>query len=200
MIKNVLALLVVFSAFSFMPHNGLHVGDKAPKTNIEMANVKGGNLTLEQAAMENGLCVIFSCNTCPFVIAWEDRYPEIAQLCANTKIGFVLVNSNEAKRSGADSMEKMQEHAKEKGYDFNYVIDKDNVIADAFGATRTPEVFLFNGNMELTYMGAIDDNHGDASKVEDRFLLTNIKNMLAGKPCDPSTTKSVGCTIKRKKS
>lgn len=198
MIKSAFIMLAALTAFSFMPHKGIHVGDKAPKTDVEMENVKGGKLTLESAAMENGLCVIFSCNTCPFVLAWEDRYPEIAKLCANNKIGFVLVNSNEAKRNGADSMEKMTAHAKEKGYDFNYVIDKNNEVADAFGATRTPEVFLFNGNLELAYTGAIDDNHEDASKVEDRFLLSSIKSMLAGKPIDPNTTKSVGCTIKRK--
>lgn len=195
-----LLMLIVTAAFAFMPHNGIHVGDKAPKADVAMKNVtKGGDLSLEQAKMENGLLVIFSCNTCPFVIAWEDRYTQIANLCAANKIGVVLVNSNEAKREGADSMEKMKEHAKEKGYDMlNYVIDENHLVADAFGATRTPEVYLFNGNLELAYTGAIDDNHEDKSKVGDHYLLTSIKTMLDGRACDPSKTKSVGCSIKRK--
>lgn len=194
-------MVAVMAAFAFMPDNDIHIGDKAPKTDVAMKNATlGGELTLEQAKMENGLLVMFSCNTCPFVIAWEDRYTQIADLCKSQKIGFVLLNSNEAKRDGADALDKMKAHAQEKGYDMvNYLVDENHVVADAFGATRTPEVFLFNGDLELAYTGAIDDNHEDKAKVGDHYLLTSIKSMLAGKACDPAHTKSVGCTIKRKK-
>ena len=84
-------------------------------------------------------------------------------------------------------------------YDFRYAIDKNHEIADAFGATRTPEAYLFNRDMVLAYTGAIDDNHKDRKEVEDRYLLTAIKSMLAGQEINPNSTKSIGCTIKRVK-
>ena len=113
----------------------------------------------------------------------------------------MLINSNEAKRDGADSLEEMVKHAKEKGYaDVHYLVDEDHVVADAFGANRTPEVFLFDAEMKLAYQGAIDDNMKEASKVEKPYLTNAIENMVAGKPADPDLTKSIGCTIKRLKS
>ena len=151
--------------------------------------------------MKKGLLVIYSCNTCPWVVAWEDRYNELYKECANEGIGFVLVNSNEAKREGADSMEEMKAHAKEKGYfNFAYVVDENHVLADAFGATKTPDVFLFNEEMKLVYKGAIDDNSKDKNAVEEPYLMNAVKALSAGKEINPATTKALGCSIKRIKS
>ena len=177
----------------------ISIGDNAPKPDLKMENLDGASVTLNDLKMENGLCVIFSCNTCPFVLAWEDRYNELEGICRANKIGFVLVNSNEAKREGADSMEEMKTHAKDKGYgDYAYVVDKNHELADAFGATKTPDVFLFNGDMKLAYKGAIDDNKKDRHMVLKPYLKKAIDAMAKGQKINPETTKAIGCTIKRR--
>lgn len=191
----------LLSATSRFLGDGLTTGDKAPATDIEMTALDGSKNSLGDLVGENGICVIFSCNTCPYVIAWEDRYPELQKVCEERGVSLVLINSNEAKRDGADSLEEMVKHANEKGYaDVHYLVDEDHVVADAFGANRTPEVFLFDAEMKLAYQGAIDDNMKDASKVEKPYLTNAIENMVAGNPADPDLTKSIGCTIKRIKS
>lgn len=179
----------------------LEIGEKAPKTDYKMTSIQGENYSLNNLKKENGVLIIFSCNTCPFVLAWEDRYPKIAALADKNKLGFALVNSNEAKRSSedqADSMEKMKQHASEKGYDhLTYLLDKNSKLANAFGAKTTPHVFLFNQNLELLYEGAIDDNFKDASAVENQYLQDAIINLLKGNKIDPNNTKAIGCSIKR---
>ena len=112
-------LLTVFLFAGFLmfdlPADQLNIGDKAPKQALKLKNVDGSTVSLESLKAQNGLCVIYSCNTCPWVIAWEDRYNEIYKECKEAGIGFVLVNSNEAKREGADSLEEMKKHAQGKG-------------------------------------------------------------------------------------
>lgn len=178
----------------------LAIGDAAPKTDIKMKNTDGRSFSLDDVKQANGLCVVFSCNTCPYVIGWENRYNDLAAFCKKNNVGFILVNSNEAQREDADSHEAMLAHAKEIGYgDYPYVVDTDHVLADAFGATKTPDVFLFNAKMELAYKGAIDDNMKDAKAVKQTYLTDAVSNMVAGKPCDPAETKALGCSIKRVK-
>lgn len=195
------SLLISLFLVSFSDSEQIKVGDKAPKHTLEMTNIDGKKVSLNSLNGKNGLCVIYSCNTCPWVIAWEDRYNEIYKECTNQGIGFVLVNSNEAKREGADSMDEMKKHAEEKGYlDFAYVVDENHVLADAFGATKTPDVFLFNADLELVYKGAIDDNSKDKNAVEEPYLMNAVKALSAGKEINPATTKALGCSIKRIKS
>ena len=194
--------LALITALLFLaPHADLKqikIGDTAPKPDLKMENLDASSTSLGELKMKNGLCVIFSCNTCPYVIAWEDRYNEIAEICKANEVGFVLVNSNEAKREGADSIEEMKAHAKEKGYgDYAYVVDKNHELADAFGATKTPDVFLFDGDFKLVYKGAIDDNKKDRHMVLKPYLKKAVDAMTRGTKIDPATTKAVGCTIKR---
>jgi peroxiredoxin len=196
--KTVSILLLSVFSLTFGDIQQISVGDKAPSTELKMMNIDGSAVSLNDLKKKNGLCVIYSCNTCPWVIAWEDRYNELYKECEANEIGFVLVNSNEAKRSGADSMEEMKAHAKEKGYaNFAYVVDENHVLADAFGATKTPDVFLFNGNLELAYKGAIDDNSKNKDGVDEPYLKKAIEAVAAGKTVDPSETKALGCSIKR---
>ena len=162
-----------------------------------MMDVSGKELTLDQVKKKNGLLVIFSCNTCPWVLAWESRYAGIADACTENEIGFILVNSNENQRDDADSYEAMQEHARQKGYAFPYAIDKNNELADAFGADRTPEVYLFDSSMKLVYTGAIDDNARHEDQVKEHFLLDAIMSMVNGTKIANPMTKSLGCSIKR---
>ena len=171
-----------------------------------MADVSGEIVTLESAAEKNGLLVIFSCNTCPFVIGngtktegWEGRYPAIAEMASKKDIGMVLVNSNEAKRSKGDSMEDMKKRYAEKNLAGYYVLDENHKLADAFGALTTPHVFLFDADMELIYKGAIDDSVDSSKDVKEAYLKDAINAHLEGKKIDPASTKQMGCSIKRVK-
>jgi len=142
---------------------------------------------------------MFSCNTCPVVMKYQSRTLEAAKLAASKDIGIILLNPNEATRGSGDSYTDMQEYAKQQGYNFNYVVDNNSAMADVFGATRTPEVFLFDKAGKLVYHGAIDDNQNGADQVTRKHLDIAINEMLAGKPIETATTRSVGCTIKRVK-
>ncbi len=190
---------VLITIYSFLegPRETINIGEKAPLSDVEMLDISGKKLALNAIKQENGLLVIFSCNTCPFVIEWENRYPELSALCKSNNIGMVLVNSNETKRENEDSFDNMKKHALEKNYDLHYVVDEKSSLANAFGAKTTPHVFLFNKNMELIYKGAIDDNSKNAKEVKESYLKNAIKNASAGKDINPNQTKPIGCSIKR---
>ena len=179
--------------------NLLQIDETAPMIKHNMKDISGVKVNLASLKRDNGLVVVFSCNTCPFVIAWEDRYNVVADLCNQSTIGMVAINSNEAKRDGDDSMEAMISHAKEKGYNFKYTVDTNSELAKAFGATKTPQVFLFDKDLKLVYTGAIDDNLKNAEKVEHFYLQDAINNMMSGNKIDPNVTKALGCSIKKVK-
>lgn len=181
----------------------LGIGDKMPMSDVAMKDVSGKMVSMEDAMGENGLIVNFSCNTCPFVIAWEDRYTDIEKWAEENKMGVMLVNSNEAKRQGDsmdDSFEAMQAHAKEVGYNCYYVVDENHKLADAMGAFTTPHIFMFDKNQQLAYKGAIDDNYKTKAAVKEPYLQNAIQAVANGKKVDPAETKGNGCSIKRLKS
>lgn len=197
--KNVFAiifLLVINSGFAANPQ--LQIGEKARHTDVKMENVSGDFLSLDDLKRENGLLLIFSCNTCPFVIAWEDRYNEIYDWAEKHQVGMAVLNSNYQKRTGDDSLDAMKEHAIEKGYRFSYLVDKESLIANAFGGQTTPHVFLFDNNFRLVYKGAIDDNFKNKNEVKRTYLKDAIECLSEKKPILISETKPLGCSIKRK--
>ena len=182
----------------------LAIGDKAPLTEFKMTNIDGQDWSLVDLAGENGTLVIFTCNTCPFVVGregrsegWEGRYNEVIAFARENGIGSVLVNSNEAKRKGDDSFEEMKQHAREAGYIAPYVVDAGHKLADGFGARTTPHTYLFDGDFRLVYRGSIDDSVNSAADVKERYLEDAITKMVAGKKVKPAITKAIGCSIKR---
>jgi peroxiredoxin len=198
-----LALLALaactLAAFSLAPRaaDPLAIGASAPMTDAPMTTTAGETLTLADAAGENGLLVMFTCNTCPYVKAWEDRYNAVAEAAAERGIGMVAVNPNVAYRDRGDSMADMQARAKAQGYAFPYAVDENAALADAFGATKTPELFLFDADMTLVYHGAIDDNAQDAEAVEAPYAMNAMQALAAGEEVAEPVTKSIGCSIKR---
>jgi hypothetical protein len=140
---------------------------------------------------------MFSCNTCPYVIKNQQRTREICQYALDHNIGVILVNSNEAQRDNEDSYDAMKKYAEVQGYKWYYSIDKNSELADAFGASRTPENYLFNKDGKLVYHGATDNNPSDADNVTRKHLQEAITEMLAGKDVSVKTSRSVGCSIKR---
>ena len=183
----------------------LKIGKKAPLANMDLQAVDGSTYNLDKLKGENGLIVIFSCNTCPFVVGndnfegWEKQYNEIHKSAIKNKMGLVLVNSNEGKRSGVDSKEEMKKHSEAQKYTMPYVVDKDSKLANAFGAKTTPHAYIFDKNKKLVYKGSID-NSWDSKKTElDTYLYNAIKNLAEGKTIEAATTSPRGCSIKRTK-
>ena len=176
----------------------LAIGAKVPMSEIKMKDISGQEVSLKQAFKENGLLVMFSCNTCPAVKANQDRTREISKYALEKNVGVILLNSNEGQRGDEDSFEEMKDYAKDQGYNWSYVVDQKSVLADAFGANRTPECFLFNKQESLVYHGAIDDNPQDQENVKRAHLKEAINEMLNGKELTVKTSKSVGCGIKIK--
>ena len=174
----------------------LQIGAQMPQINHELKEINGEKITLSQIKGTKGTLVIFSCNTCPWVIKWEDRYVDIARSYTKKGIGMIAVNSNISRFEGDDSLHKMEIHAKENKYNFPYAQDPNAKLAYAFGATKTPHVYLFDNKEKLVYRGAIDDNARDADNVEEPFLSNAIDQLLAGKKIKKTTSKAIGCSIK----
>ncbi|MEC8140878.1 MAG: redoxin domain-containing protein [Bacteroidota bacterium] len=195
----VITLIGLVSATSIVAQDiqQLPLGSTLPLGDVQMEDISGRNLSLNEVKGDNGLLVIFSCNTCPWVIKWEDRYPLVQELATVNDIGIILLNPNEDYRDKGDGMEDMILHAEKAGYNLPYVLDKNHRVADAFGASRTPHVYLFNAEDKLVYVGAIDDNANSAADVEEFYLEDAIEQLSAGQAITRSSTKSIGCTIKR---
>lgn len=191
-------MLVIFvSTQVSLAQSELEIGASAPKLDQKLEDYTGRTVTLSEAAQRNGLIVLFSCNTCPRVAQMESRYVDLSNFAKSNQIGMIALNPNERIRDRGESMDDMKKRANKMNYNFYYALDKDHVIADAFGATITPQVFLFNNEMKLVYKGAIDDNPKSASGVKQNYLITAIEEVMGGKQVTKSSTKSEGCTIKR---
>ena len=195
---SVFVVLGAIALFGFMPSPVLEIGSSLPKGNIKMKDITGKEVSIKDAEGKNGVLVMFSCNTCPYVIKNQARTNEIMSYALSQGVGVIILNSNEAYRDKDDSFNDMKAYAKAQGYKWYYTLDKDHEIADAFGATRTPEIFLFNKTEKLVYHGAIDDSPADASAVKRHHAKEAIDEMLAGKDVSVKTSKSIGCSIKRK--
>ncbi len=187
---------LITMAFKPIVSPELEIGKAIPNTDTKMMDVTGKEVSLADAKSENGLLVIFSCNTCPYVKLSETRIKESAAFAKKNKIGVIVVNSNEAQRDSEDSFDSMKKYANSQGYDFNYVVDKNSQLANAFGATKTPHCFLFD-KKGLVYRGAIDDNIKDANDAKEHYLKDAITSISTGKPVKTNSSKSVGCSIKR---
>jgi peroxiredoxin len=199
--KNSVFLMLVlagFTASAGQKVNKLEIGDKAVLTDVKMQNVSGPMVSINDVKGKNGVLVIFSCNTCPFVMRWEGRYPGLNQVAQENGVGMIVINSNYQKRESDDSFEAMKEHAKAKGYDFPYVVDQDSRIANSFGGQTTPHAFLFDGNLKLVYKGAIDDNAESASNVKKAYIKDALKSLGKEEKVTLSETLPQGCSIKRK--
>ena len=190
-------LVTILAAFSFADYV-LPIGSVLPKDNVTMKDIRNEDISMKDAKRKNGLLVMFTCNTCPYVIKNQERTKAICKYALQNNIGVILLNSNEDQRSGDDSFGAMQQYAKNQDYQWYYVVDKNNEIADAFGANRTPENFLFDKNLKLVYHGAIDDNPSDAGNVARQHLKEAMNDLVAGKEIAVKESRSVGCTIKRK--
>ena len=199
--KIIFGIITIASSatLAFTTGDPLPIGSSMPKAAVKMQDISGKNIAMQDAKKEKGLLVMFSCNTCPYVIKNQERTLAISNYATKNNIGVIILNSNEAQRGDDESYSAMQAYAKDQGYKWNYVVDKNNEVADAFGANRTPECFLFDKNLKLVYHGAIDDSPSDVTAIKRIHLQEAINEMAAGKEITVKESRSVGCTIKRNK-
>ena len=189
-----LAAVLLAIVLSTAPASALVIGDPVPKRAVAMKNVDGRRLTLASAAGPKGTLVLFTCNHCPWVRAWEDRIVRVAADARKRGIGVIAINSNDPEAYAEDSYAKMVTRAKEHGYGFPYVVDATSEVAVAFGATHTPEAFLFDARGRLVYHGAVDDNAQQPDQVKATWLA--VAAAAAGRPVPLAETKAMGCGIK----
>jgi thioredoxin-related protein len=197
--KKFLSALPITALVFLLPvvNDPLPIGSSLPGPDKKMKDISGKDIAFKDVMKKNGLLVMFSCNTCPVVGSYQSRTIETASLASENEVGVILVNSNEATRDDGESMNDMKEYGREQGYGFSYVLDQNSEMADMFGATRTPEVFLFDKNGKLVYHGAIDDNANGPEDVTRKHAKIAIEEMIAGKNVSTTNTRFVGCSIKR---
>ena len=161
-----------------------------------LPGVDGQTYTPDTFPAAPALAVIFWCSHCPYVRAWEDRIIALQREYADRGVRFLLINSNDPAKYPEDSFEKMAERAREKGYPFPYLFDASQEVARAYGATRTPEIFLFDGTRRLRYHGAPDDNFEDPQAVRRAYFREALEALLADRPPEVAETPPKGCSIK----
>jgi len=174
----------------------LALGSAVPMADVAMQNVDGKSITLAGAAGKKGTLVLFICNHCPWVKAWQPRIAEVGNAAVKQGVGVVAINANDPAAYAEDSFEEMVARAKQVGYRFPYAVDATSGIARAFGASHTPEAFLFDAKGKLVYHGAIDDNAQHPEAVKSRWLSVAVASVAAGKRVATAESKALGCSIK----
>jgi peroxiredoxin len=180
-----------------MATDKLIIGSSAPDFN-NLPGTDGKKYSLKSFADKKCLIVVFSCNHCPYVQAYEDRMIALQKEYAPKGVQLVAINSNETQNYPEDRFEEMVKRAKQQGFNFLYLRDDDQSVAKAFGATHTPEFFLFDEQRNLRYHGKMDDNYQSPVAVKSRHLQTALDAVLAGEKIKEQETYSIGCTIKWK--
>lgn len=181
---------------SAAPAQNLALGQPAPMRDAPMKGVDGREITIAQAAGRNGTLVLFICNHCPWVKMWQSRMAAIGNAAARSGIGVIAINPNDPIAYPEDAFDEMKARARQVGYKFPYVVDATSDVARAFGATRTPEAFLFDARGRLAYHGTVDDNARDASAVKSAWLRDAVDAVASGRKVGVAETKALGCSIK----
>lgn len=192
-----LFVAVCFLATAEATAQGYQIGDIA--TDFSLTNVDNKKVSMRDFKDAKGFIIIFTCNHCPYAIAYEDRIIDLHKKYAPKGYPVIAINPNNPEKQPADSFEKMQERAKEKGFPFPYIFDEGQKIYPQYGATKTPHVYILEktakGNV-VRYIGAIDDNYGDAAAVKQKYVEEAVEALLKKKEIKTKTTKAIGCSIK----
>ena len=194
--KLILALFAVTMMSALPPAEEYKVGEQA--ADFSLKNVDGTMVSLKDYKGVNGYIVVFTCNTCPYALMYEDRIIALHNKYAAQGYPVVAINPNDPSVKPGDDFASMVQRAKEKNFPFKYLFDEGQKVYPVFGAVRTPHVFLLDANRYVRYIGAIDDNAQNPSDVTVKYLENAIAALTAGNNPDPSETKAIGCTIKVK--
>jgi peroxiredoxin len=174
----------------------LSPGDEAVP--FELPGVDDRRHALADYADKEAIAVVFTCNHCPYARAWEDRLVDIQADYADRGVQLLAISANDAKNYPADSFPRMKERSEEKGFNFPYLYDESQEVARAYGAERTPEIFLFDKGGTLRYHGTVDDNYDDPAAVRNHYFRDALEAVLEGRHLLSAETAPVGCTIKWK--
>ena len=205
--SKICSFIILFISFTLfataqkkdMSNKGYKIGDTI--TDFNLKNIDGNFKKLVDYKNDKGIIIIFTCNHCPYSVAYEDRI--IALHNKYQKLGYpvVAINPNDAKTYPIDSYENMQERAQDKAFPFDYLHDESQVVAKQFGATNTPHVFIVSNHFpyfKVEYIGAIDDNSHEPQSVQTKYAENAVDDLLKGKAVFMNKTKAIGCGIKWK--
>jgi peroxiredoxin len=202
--KAMKTIILTFVCFAWLlagstSRTGYGIGDNA--ADFKLKNVDGKMVSLAQYKTAKGFIVIFDCNSCPYSKKYNGRITALNKKYASQGFPVIAINANDPNVEPRDSFEEMVKIAKEKGYDFPYLVDETQSTAKAYGATNTPHVFVLSKNgsdLKVAYMGTIDDNAKDESSVSKKYVENAVDALLAGKSVLVPKTKAIGCGIKWK--
>ena len=198
--KTIFTLLVLFTTVTFTvdsQNQGYDIGDVA--TDFKLKNIDGNTISLSDFKEAKGFIVIFTCNTCPYAVAYEDRIEALNKKYAPKGYPVIAIMPNNVKTKPGDSMKEMQIRAKQKGFTFPYLMDADQSIYPQYGATKTPHIYVLESTDRgpvVQYIGAIDDNYKDATLVKNKYVENAVDALLNGVPFEVYKTKAIGCSIK----
>jgi peroxiredoxin len=198
--KTIFTLLVLFTTVTFTvdsQNQGYDIGDVA--TDFKLKNIDGNTISLSDFKEAKGFIVIFTCNTCPYAVAYEDRIEALNKKYAPKGYSVIAIMPNNVKTKPGDSMKEMQIRAKQKGFTFPYLMDADQSIYPQYGATKTPHIYVLESTDRgpvVQYIGAIDDNYKDATLVKNKYVENAVDALLNGVPFEVNKTKAIGCSIK----
>jgi peroxiredoxin len=191
------ALFHLFSLYINTEIEGYDVGDKA--TDFSLMNIDGKMVSLSDYTDARGFLVIFTCNTCPYAVAYEDRINALDKKYKEKGVPVIAIMPNNPEAKPGDSFKNMGQRAKEKGFTFPYLFDEGQKIYPQYGATKTPHVYLLEktdaGNF-VRYIGAIDDNYSNEQAVETKYVENAVEALLAGNSIKTEMTRAIGCTIR----
>lgn len=199
-IVSALAIILLVSAFTVNKTNvnpGYQIGDIA--TDFSLKNIDGNMISLADFKEAKGFIVVFTCNTCPYAVAYEDRVEALNKKYVNQGYPVIAIMPNNPDVQPGDTFEAMQARARAKGFTFPYLTDSGQKIYPQYGATKTPHVYILQktkkGN-EVKYIGAIDDNYQDEASVSKKYVENAVDALLKGKEIEEKETRAIGCTIK----
>jgi peroxiredoxin len=194
---NLFLLTTFLTTTVLSAQSGYDIG--AIATDFELENIDGTFVSLSDFEEAKGFIVVFTCNTCPYAVAYEDRIEALNKMYASKGYPVVAIMPNNIEIKPGDSLSAMKQRAKEKGFTFPYLIDREQTIFPQYGATKTPHVYILektNDTNVVRYIGAIDDNYKDADAVDKKYVEDAVNALLANKPVPVSKTRAIGCSIK----
>jgi peroxiredoxin len=197
--KNYIAIVFLATTLN-LTEGGYTIGDSA--RDFSLKNVDGKNLSMADMKSAKGFIVVFTCNHCPFAQAYEKRIMDLDKKYSSKGYPVIAINPNDPVAVPDDSYENMIKRSNEMKYSFPYLFDETQEIATAYGATRTPHVFLLNkenNKLIVKYIGAIDNNTEEPEKADKKYVEEAIEQLLSGKQVSLMETKAIGCTIKWRK-
>jgi peroxiredoxin len=195
--KSIFTLSAIFLFITAAVAGGYEVGSKVKSFTLK--NIDGKMVNFDSYPDAKGFIVVFTCNECPYAVAYEDRVNELNKKYADLGYPVIAINPNDAEKVPGDSYEMMKVRAKEKGITYAYVHDENQDVAKQFGATRTPHVYVVERkakDMVVQYIGAIDNNTRDAEAADEKYVESAVDALIGGSEVPIKSTKAIGCTIK----